>query len=86
MHIECRRWFGRTNGNTYHSVVIHFDAERSVDLGIHYGYDEQCLQTALDWLKANGHAPEDAEYGTRYLREELGASYSIADVARERDL
>ena len=53
-------------------------------LGPHYGYGDHYLQTAVEWLREHGHP--NAEYGTRYLRETLGASYDVADVARERDL
>lgn len=86
LHISGRRWFQRTYGNTYHSVTIFKDGAQIAHLGPHYGYGDCYLQTALDWLKENGHAPKDAEYGTRYLREELGATYSVSDVARQRDL
>jgi hypothetical protein len=40
----------------------------------------------MDWLKANGHVPSNAKYGTLYLRETLGGTYSVSDVAREKDL
>jgi hypothetical protein len=86
LHIEGRRWFQRTYGNTYHSVRIFKDGEQIASLPKAYGYDYHFLQTALDWLKANGHAPADAEYGTRYLREVLGGSYSVIDVQLEKDL
>ena len=86
LHIEGRRWFARTYGNTYHSVRIFKDGEQIAASGKHYGYGDQFLQTALDILKAKGLAPADAEYGTLYLRETLGASYSVIDVTRERDL
>lgn len=86
LHIECRRWFQRTYGNTYHSVRIFADGAQLVFLPFAYGYGDGCLQTALDWLKANGHAPADAKYGTLYLRETLHASYSIVDVTRKADL
>lgn len=86
LHIEGRRWFQRTYGNTYHSVRIYKDGALLVVLPYQYGYGDQFLQTALDWLKKNGHAPADAEYGTRYLREVLGGTYSVADVARQKDL
>jgi hypothetical protein len=67
-------------------VNILENGERIARIPFAYGYGEQCLQTALDWLKANGRAPADAEYGTQYLREVLGASYEIADVDRKREL
>lgn len=86
LHIEGRRWFQRTYGNTYHSVRIFEDGALLATLPYQYGYGDQYLQTALDWLKANGKAPADAEYGTRYLREVLGATWKVADVARQKDL
>lgn len=86
IHIEGRRWFQKGPGNTYHSVRIWIDGKQVALIPFEYGYGDGYLQTALDWLKANGHAPQNAEYGTLYLRETLGATYSVSDVARKRDL
>lgn len=83
-HIAGRRWFQKSYGNTYHTVTIYKDGEQVAYLGPTYGYDDHYLQTAVDWLRKKGH-PE-AEYGTLWLRETLGASYNVADVRRERDL
>jgi hypothetical protein len=86
IHIDGRRWFQRTYGNTYHSVRIYVDGEVTT-LPRQYGYGDQYLQTAWDWLQSHGYIPSGVEYGgTRYLREELGATYSVADVARQSDL
>lgn len=57
LHIEARRWFERTNGNTYHSVRIFKDGEQIVFLPFQYGYGEQWLQTALDWMREQGLIP-----------------------------
>jgi hypothetical protein len=86
LHIEGRRWFQHGPGNTYHSVRIYRDGHQIAFLPFAYGYGDQFLQTALDYLKAQGLAPAGAEYGTRYLREDLQASYSVIDVARKGDL
>lgn len=86
LHIEGRRWFQRTYGNTYHSVRIWKDGKQLIYIPFAYGYGEGFLQTALDWLKANGHVPQDAQYGTYYLREVLGGTYSVSDVQRKKDL
>jgi hypothetical protein len=86
IHIEGRRWFQRTYGNTYHSVRIYKDGELISHLPFNYGYGDQYLQTALDTLKAYGLAPEDAPYGTLYLRETLHATWTVADVGRKKDL
>ena len=85
LHIEGRRWFQRTYGNTYHTAYIYKDGECIAKLGPHYGYGDQFLQTALDWLAARGMA-EKGRYGTLYLRETLGGSYSVSDVSRQKDL
>ena len=94
IHIEGRRWFQRTYGNTYHSVRIYKDGETIAYLPYQYGYGEQFLQTAFDWLGHNG-MPELLEeyangsrknYGTRYLREVMNGSYSVIDVDRKKDL
>lgn len=86
LHIEGRRWFEKVNGNTYHSVRIFAGGEMIAHIGMTYGYGDQFLQTAIDWLRDNGHIPADAPYGTRYLREELAGSYSVVDVGRKKDL
>jgi hypothetical protein len=85
LHIEGRRWFQKTYGNTYHSVRIFKDGKEIAYLPYQYGYGEQYLQTALEWLQANGHAPKDAPYGWRTFQA-LGATYGVSDVGRKRDL
>lgn len=94
LHIEGRRWFQKTYGNTYHSVRIWKDGKQVAYLPFQYGYGEQWLQTAWEWLGENG-MPELLEkhdngfwknYGTRYLREVLGGTYSVIDVERKKEL
>ena len=84
LHISARRWFSRTYGNTYHSVRIFQDGKQTARIPFKYGYGNTCLQTAIDWLRANGYP--DAEYGTLYLREVLGGTYDVCDVQRKKDL
>jgi len=84
LHISARRWFQKTYGNTYHSVSIYIDGQMVHRVPFAYGYGEQWLQTAIDWLRLNGFP--DAEYGTLYLRETLGGTYQCEDVQRKRDL
>ena len=93
-HIEGRRWFQRTFGNTYNTVTIYKNGEVVVKLPFAYGYGDYVLQRAQEWLGNNGH-PELAETHanggahvinlSRWLREN-GCSYSIIDVNRKRDL
>ncbi len=87
IHIEGRRWFQKSFGNTYHSVRIFQGGEQIACIGETYGYDYHFLQTAGKWLSENGY-PElkTQSLGTLYLRETLGGSYSVIDVEREKDL
>lgn len=84
LHIEGRRWFQKSYGNTYHSVRIFLDGKQIAHIPQSYGYGDQYLQTAREWLRSNGYP--DMEYGTLYLRETMGGTCSVIDVARERDL
>ena len=86
LHIEGRRWFRRGPGTTYHSVRIFNAGECIAVLPYQYGYGDCFLQTALDWLAENGYIPKDHDYGTLYLRETLGGTYSVIDVQRQKDL
>ena len=87
LHIEGRRWFRRTAGNTYNTVYIYKDGECIAKLPKEDGYGEYYLQRAWTWLQEHGYIPSWASYGgTQYLREVLRASYSVVDVAREKDL
>jgi len=92
LHIEGRRWFNK--GNTYHSVRIFRDGEQIALLPYQYGYGDQFLQSAFEWLGNNG-MPELLEkhangcpknYGTQYLREVMHGTYSVIDVQRKRDM
>ena len=92
-HIEGRRWFQRTYGNTYNTVQIFKDGAHVVSLPIEYGYGDYYLQRAEDWLADNGF-PELQEKnangsrkqgGTAWMREH-NISYSVIDVQRQKDL
>lgn len=94
MHIECRRWFDEVNGNTYHSVRVFKDGKLILFRPCTYGYDEQCLETAVEMLEEAGRTQREKhpqtniyiESGRRHIQDTLGASYSIIDVTRKKDL
>lgn len=90
-----RRWFQRTYGNTYHSAVMWIDGEPVLNTGIHYGYGDQYLYTALEAAEKAGIVPPRARHANggfmdslRQWAEDNGYKlhYEAADVARERDL
>jgi hypothetical protein len=77
-HIEGRRWFERTNSNTYHSTTVYYSDGTSKKEPYNYGYDDQYLQTAFIMM--------GVPYGgTRKLRD-WGVTHSVVDVGRKRDL
>lgn len=86
IQIFCKRWLQTSAGNTYHSVSIFIDDIRVAFIPETYGYGEQCLQTAVDWLGTNGYIKGKKQYGTLFLRETLGASYTITDVNTKREM
>ncbi len=55
--IEGRRWFERTNGNTYHSVSVYVNNELVGRQPFAYGYGEQYVQSAFDILTEFGMFP-----------------------------
>ena len=78
-HIAGRRWFQRTNGNTYHTTTLFYDDGTSQTSDRRYGYGDQFLQTAFEMM--------GLPYGgSLVLREELGITWSVSDVSLQRDL
>jgi len=92
LHIETRRWFRRSAGNTYMTAAIHLDGARVVKIGPTGGYGDHGLTLAFDWLEENRYIEREhyanggKEDGTRPLREDLGGTYSVVDVGRQGDL
>lgn len=90
LHIEGRRWFSKGPGTTYHKVRIYENGNLIHTSDQSNGYDQQYLYTALYWLAE--HRPdlvpewERNQNVTIYLREVIGATYDVTDVAREKDL
>ena len=89
-----RRWFGKTHGNTYHSVEIIVDGNCIHKIDYAYGYGQQYEDSAKNWLDANGYLPGiHKKHGTpgeslwRYC-ERIGIVYtrSASDVQRKKDL
>ena len=49
IHIEARRWFQKSYGNTYHFVMAYV-SDKILEKGFQYGYDDQFFQTAGELL------------------------------------
>jgi hypothetical protein len=86
-----RRWFQRTNGNTYHTAEIIIDGETVHKTPFAYGYGDQYTQSAFEWLVKSGTIPapeHPSECHWRHIRDILGIAYSYQaiDVPRKKDL
>lgn len=92
-----RRWFEKTNGNTYHSVEVYDESGKQiVRVPLAYGYGDQYRQTALDALVMLGIYPNTrASHGGyecyrrfNFSKESGGDGnlFSVSDVARKKDL
>jgi hypothetical protein len=94
LHIHGRRWFERTNGNTYHTVAIFVNGRSIHKTERVYGYGSQYQQSACEWLDANGYLPDIERYkwgGTESLwrycdRRSIPFVDEVDDVPRRKDL
>jgi hypothetical protein len=81
--IEGRRWFERTNGNTYHSVNVYDDNKLIGSVNFRYGYGDQYIQTGIEILEKAGLT--DSSRNWQYEnRDKYHAS--VCDVSRKKDL
>jgi hypothetical protein len=87
--IHGRRWFQRTYGNTYFSAEIFVNGSLVHKLEEQYGYGDQYVYAAGQWLAANGYIklPQGTPLWTlRGAKNGIDLYYTASDVARERDL
>lgn len=92
IYISAKRWFSKTEGNTYHKVYI--DAAingkrvRLGGSGITYGYGDHYLVTAGDWLKEHDFLDIERGYEVAKwrFRESNFIHDNVDDVRRKRDL
>lgn len=79
-----RRWFEKTNGNTYHSVSL-INARTGANITRNtftYGYGDQFIHSAKEMAVKLELVPADISYGS--FRDMC--IYSVSDVANKRDL
>lgn len=84
-----RRWFNKTFGNTYHSVIALVDGQEVVSIPYAYGYGNQWEWNALAALKARGLLPGVKEVESLWSYcERMGVIYTstVTDVPRKKDL
>lgn len=94
-----RRWFERTNGNTYHTVEIYVNDEFVHKIPMTYGYGDQYIWNGFAYvadkyklmarmgpglLIAQG---DKLSTPSAFCRENnIKFNYTVSDVARKRDL
>lgn len=88
LEIRGRRWFARGAGNTYHTAQIVIDGKAVHKTPRSYGYGEQYVQSAVEWLVANGHLSPIWQKRPLWQLRDYGVRYeaSAEDVPRQRDL
>lgn len=98
--IDGRKWFDKVNGNTYHGVTVTIKHNKGDDLilnsGMHYGYGEQYIQTAVELIQKAGYLlglPDlyktQSEYNKvqEYMRNNRNKFYvTCKDNCKKRDL
>jgi hypothetical protein len=83
-----RRWFERTNGNTYHSAEIYVNNDLVHKIDFNYGYGNQFEWNAMLWLSKNGYLKGYKESSPSLYCRDNGISYNstVTDVKRKKDL
>jgi len=84
--IIARRWFEKTNGNTYHSCEVYQDGKLIERVPFAYGYEEQYRQTAHEILVRAGLFSGDYHDFLMVIRDYDNWLFSVTDVTRKKDL
>jgi hypothetical protein len=87
VEVYGRRWF--SSGNTYHTVEIYVDDKLVATIPQTYGYGNQYVSTARDWLSSNNylmaHRPEEPLWRIAD-NQGFNLSASVEDVKRKKYL
>ena len=94
VHIQARRWFQRSYGNTYFSLEVDVEINGKlinvVNVPFEYGYGDHYDTVALEQFKAAVNidkALADYCYLSRALKESGITVYNhVSDVDRKKDL
>ncbi len=89
-----RRWFEKTNGNTYHSGIAYIDGKEVVKIDFRYGYGNQWEWELSNEMDKAGLLPGMERFSNgshesihRYC-ERMGHAlvYNVTDVNRKKEL
>jgi hypothetical protein len=98
IHVDAKRWFDKTYGNTYHSVKVYVNNELIGENSFCYGYDQAWQQTAHEILMKKGYfqktglslssgANKDYYNFITWIRDNReNYTYNVTDVNKRKDL
>ena len=89
LHISCRQWFDKVNGNTYFSAYALADGKMVASIPFQYGYGSYYKDAIFNAMKEAGHAPgSDSAQGPFSYCLQIGAIFTdeCTPVARRKDL
>jgi|OpeIllAssembly_1097287.scaffolds.fasta_scaffold40033_2 hypothetical protein len=83
-----KRWYQRGPGNTYHSAYIWINNKLVHVIPYAYGYGDQYLWNAFDWLYSHGFVEKTENEPPWVVAERMGIhlDYEAQDVRRKLDL
>lgn len=94
VHIQARRWFQKSHGNTYFSLVVDVEIDGKlievVNVPFTYGYGDHYDTVALEEFKKAVNIDKELKehsYLSRTLKEAGITVYNhVSDVDRKKDL
>lgn len=89
-----RKWFQKSYGNTYHTAQIMVNGVTVHKTKRHYGYEDQYVETATEWLEKNSYIPKrerkNGGHKTlwRICKDDLNIPFEYYAIAvnRQKDL
>jgi hypothetical protein len=87
-----KRWFEKTNGNTYHSVSVYVNGDLVEHIPFTYGYGDMYMQNAGNIIFKNYETPlkkySNGAMDRLWRLKEYGFKIidSVTDVERKKDL
>ena len=86
IHIEGKRWFQKSFGNTYHSVKVWVNGELLGHIPFRYGYGDHYKQTAAELLIENGYFKDYSDFCNHKREFSDNFHITVEDVSRKKDL
>jgi hypothetical protein len=90
IHVNARRWFQRSAGNTYHTVAVTMPDGRTLVSGRVYGYGQQYEETAFELAFGREHPRHEngnpIPLWQWYQEHGYKVTYDVCDVDTRKQL